>query len=112
MSPIRAESLPAVPAADSDPDALPDESGETVIRGLPSVAEHVAILAGTYHGLPCIGLDSATLRHKLRGLRPTLSRRKGSGAWRLNYTTYETLAGAERSRSWLARVDIERVEQP
>jgi len=100
------------PVADSDPDALPDETGETVLRGLPAVAEHLAALAGGYHGLPCVGLDGATLRHKLRGLRPTLSRRKGTAVWRLNYTTYEVLAGVERERAWLARVDIERAEKP
>jgi hypothetical protein len=94
------------PVADSDPDAPPDAAGETVLRGLTAVAEHVALLAGSYHGLLCLGLESATLRHKLKGLRPTLSRRKGNAVWRLSYTTHE----ATGTRDWLARVDIERTQ--
>lgn len=88
--------------ADSDPNSRPDAAGNDVVNGLPAVAELVATLAQAWHGAPCVGLDSATLRHKLKGLRPTLSRRGGNAVWRLDYRTAIS--------SYLARVDIQREE--
>jgi hypothetical protein len=82
------------PAADSDPDLSPDRPGDTVVAGLPAVALHVQELAEGYHGGACEGLDEATLHHKLKGLRPTLSRRGGNAVWRLyyRYLTHEMFA--------------------
>jgi hypothetical protein len=88
--------------ADSDPNSRPDAAGNDVVNGLPAVAELVATLAQAWHGTPCVGLDSATLRHKLKGLRPTLSRRGGNATWRLDYRTAVS--------AYLARVDIQREE--
>lgn len=95
------------PVADTDPDLSPDAKGTSVLVGLPGVAMEVRELAHAYHETcqhpgPCVGLELVTLLHKLKGLRPTLSRRGGNAVWRLPYT----VAG----REWLARVDIERVE--
>lgn len=89
-------------AADTDPDLGPSESGVEIIAGLPNVAGFVAEIATSYHQTTCVGLDGPTMRHKLKGLRPTLSRRGGNAVWRLPYRAAE--------QEWLARVDIERVE--
>lgn len=96
------------PVADSDPELAPDKLGETVLNGLPAVAEHLAALAFGYHQVECVGLDEATLRHRLKSIRPTLSRRGGDGTWRVPYATYDK--AFDRDRKWLARVDIQREE--
>jgi len=97
---------PSDPAADSDSELPPDVPGHAVLRGLPGVADHVAGLATDWHGSmthgEVKGLDGPTLRHRLKSLRPTLSRRGGNAVWRVPYT----VAGAD----WLARVDIQKVE--
>jgi hypothetical protein len=90
------------PIADSDPDTPPDKSGNTVLTGLPAVAAEVSALAVAYHDAVCDGLEYPTLLHKLKGLRPTLSRRKGNAVWRLHYSV--------KGHEMLARVDIERVD--
>ena len=101
------------PEADSDPERPAGEVGDTVLRGLPAVAEHVQGLAWDFHqpigtvrmvwvapeGLK--GLESSTLLHRLKSLRPTLSRNQGRAVWRVPYT----VAGAE----WRADVDVQRV---
>jgi hypothetical protein len=90
------------PQADSDPDLPPDKPGATLIAGLPGVAEYLATLATGFHeGATVSGLDEATLRHRLKSLRPTLSRRGGDAVWRVKYKAGGT--------DWLARVDVERV---
>lgn len=89
-------------AADSDPDLPVESLGATVLQGLPAVAEHVAALAMGFHGVPCAGLDLGTLQHKIKGLRPTLSRRGGNATWRLNYSTPDG--------EWIARADLAREE--
>jgi len=88
------------PEADTDKEQAPDYPGETVIAGLPGVAEHLRELAIVYHGPVTAGLDAATLLHRLKALRPTLSRRGGDAVWRVPYT----VSGA----GWLARVDVRR----
>lgn len=96
--------------ADSDPDLPPESAGATVVTGLPGVAEHLAALAHGFHSQPISGLDAATLRHSLKSLRPTLSRRGGNGTWRVSYRV-DRSAGIvpADSQKWLARVDVVRV---
>lgn len=94
------------PAADSDPELPPEHPGSAVLRGLPEVASYMAELCQGYHRRPCVGLDSDTLRHKLKALRPTLSRRGGNGVWRVQYQTMDDSG----KREWIARADIERAE--
>ena len=97
---------PDEPEADSDPDFAPDMAGETVLRGLPAVAEHVQHLATAYHEKlegPITGLETEVLLHRLKGLRPTLSRRGGNGVWRVPYQV-------QGAGEWLARVDVQRVD--
>lgn len=89
------------PLADTDPTRDPGAPGDAILHGLPAVAEYVAQLALDYHNAPCEGLELQTLRHSLRGLRPTISRRGGDAVWRLRYSV-----GGE---PWLARVDVLRV---
>jgi hypothetical protein len=87
--------------ADTDPDLPPGNDGAMVRSGLPAVAEWLAEVATDFHGETLGGLDMPTLRHKLKALRPTLSRRGGNAVWRVRYTS---------SRGeWLARVDVVRV---
>ena len=91
------------PVADTDPELPRDAlTGSATITGLPAVAEYVADLASHYHGAPCVGLDGPAMRHKLKGLRPTISRRGGNATWRLHYRSC--------GREWLACVDVVRVE--
>ena len=95
------------PVADSDPDLPPDQSGTIICRGLPAVADYLRDTATAFHtgaddhpGLTITGLDSATLAHRIKGLRPTLSRRGGNAVFRVAYGT--------PGHEWLARIDIER----
>lgn len=73
--------------ADTDPDVPVDGPGALVLHGLPAVCAELADLAAKYHGKPCVGLELSTLRWRLNGLRPTLSRRKhlGNATWRVDY---------------------------
>lgn len=100
------------PEADSDPDLPPDHPGQTVLNGLPAVAEHLAQLASTYHRQSCAGLDHASLMHRLKSLRPTISRRGGDATWRVPYRIFQAGAfeGDKREQEWLARVDVERIK--
>lgn len=96
--------------ADSDPDLSADTLPATTQHGLPGVAAYLTALASAFHGQPCAGLDRATLQHKLKSLRPTLSRRGGDAVWRVPYSVMEHPVGAEveQSAAWLARVDVAR----
>ena len=101
---LYADSGPDEPEADSDPDFAPDMAGETVLRGLPAVAEHVRFLAQEFHSSSeTAGLEIEVLLHRLKGLRPTLSRRGGNGVWRVPYQV-------DGAGEWLARVDVQRVD--
>lgn len=106
------------PEADSDPDAAADAPGTEVVHGLPGVATHLAQLATHFHGSLPAGLEDATLRHRLKSLRPTLSRNGGHGVWRVPYQV-EVGRGVAVLRAngfppeiglqdWLARVDVQR----
>ena len=87
--------------ADSDEGLDGRAPGETVVRGLANVAEHLGALANAFHeGQPVTGLDIETLTHRLKSLRPTLSRHGGDAVWRVPYSA----GGIE----WLARVDVVR----
>lgn len=101
------------PEADSDPDLAPERNGATILAGLPAVADHLAALASGFHKQACAGLDAATLRHKLKSLRPTISRRGGDAVWRVPYRVFQAgdaFHGESREQDWLARVDVERVD--
>ena len=92
---------PNEPEADSDPDLPADQPGESVFQGLPGVAAYLTACGLAHHGEAYAGLDNEVLRHRLKGLRPTLSRNAGHGVWRVPYTT--------PGGPWMARVDIQRV---
>lgn len=89
------------PVGDSDPERPPDAAGSLVVHGLPAVAAELTGLAELYHSETIADLSDAVLRHRLKSLRPTLSRNKGEAVWRVPYATADT-------REWLARVDIQR----
>lgn len=101
---------PQEPMADSDPELPADQPGTMIITGLPEVAVELGLLAGAFHGTPLLrGLSQQELDRKLRGLRPTLSRRKGNAVWRVPYDTDQTWRDhRDHLAGWLARVDIER----
>lgn len=97
------------PAADSDADMPPDRPGAMVLSGLPAVASELVALAEAFHeGKPITGLGQVDMDRRLRGLRPTLSRRKGNATWRVPYITIENYGGQSQRREWLMRVDIIR----
>lgn len=104
---------PDEPEADSDADLAADKPGATIIAGLPSVAEHLAILATTFHAQPCLGLEPDILLHRLKSLRPTISRRGGDAVWRVPYSIASRGQwepnDLRAKQNWLARVDVERV---
>jgi hypothetical protein len=105
---------PNEPQADTDPELPADAVGTTVLRGLPAVADEVISLANIFHNSPkpLMGMNTEELDRRLRGLRPTLSRRGGNAVWRIPYDTFETWGPGEAHKAaWLARVDVERVTQ-
>lgn len=89
------------PEADSDTDTAADYPGDMVLRGLPAVADYLAELAQAFHGGPCAGMDAETMAHRLKSLRPTLSRRGGNARWRVPYSP-------PTNGEWLAVVNIAR----
>lgn len=95
------------PDADTDMELPADKPGTLVLRGLPAVAAELAALCAHFHGQACAGLDAATLRWRLNGLRPTLSRRGGNGVWRVPYD----VAIGKETQPWLARVDLVREQE-
>lgn len=104
---------PDEPMADSDPDLAPSAQGAAVIRGLPAVGSELLILAQSYHGTASLwGLSSDDVARAIRGVRPTLSRRKAQGqegaTMRISYDTLETFNETARKRGWLARIDLVR----
>lgn len=102
---------PAEPMADSDPELTADQPGTQIIAGLPDVAIELGALASAFHGTPMLrGLSQQELERRLKGLRPTISRRKGNATWRVPYDTEESWSvGKDHRAGWLARVDLERV---
>ena len=95
------------PEADSDEPLTPDRPGETVHRGLPAVISWIAELASKYHGAPCAGLDSMSLRRKLKTLRTMMAYRKdGTGTLRADYQVLENGC----IRHMLARCDVQRAD--
>lgn len=99
------------PAADTDDELPADRPGAMVLAGLPAVAAEARMLASSFHGTPALaGLSREETERKLRGLRPTLSRRGGNAVWRLPYDTLETFNDTTQKRGWLMRVDIQREE--
>lgn len=97
------ENDPDTLQADSDPDLSPDLPGTMVIDGLPKVGQALHRIAFLYHsqegGDPALqGLDSESLKQRIKSLRPTLSRRGGSATWRVPYVV--------RAERWIARVDV------
>lgn len=96
----------ADPYADSDEELPADAPGAQTFSGLPAVAAELHRLGLWLHGKAdatvLSGLELDTLLHKLRGLRPTISRRKGNAVWRVSYS----VGGV----AWLARVDVVRVD--
>lgn len=100
---------PDEPEADTDPERGPELPGEQIIRGLPGVASELLALCQAFHGTGSLqGMDRKELHRRLRGLRPTLSRRKGNAVWRVPYDTYESFTDGAKKRGWIARVDIVR----
>lgn len=97
------------PVADSDDELPPDRPGTMLIHGLPNVAVELRALAQGFHGSAAlVGLSREELDRRLRGLRPTISRNKGRGVWRVPYDTLETFNERSLRRGWLMRVDILR----
>lgn len=111
---LYSDARPNEPEADSDPDLAADKPGAEILTGLPAVAEHLRALATAFHGQDPAGLDDATLLHRIKSLRPTLSRRGGDAVWRVPYMVTPAERFGHRGNlamqhKWLARVDIERV---
>lgn len=95
--------------ADSDDELPPGEPGTWIIEGLPGVATEVVAVATAYHKTGQLaGLSPDELRHRLKSLRPTLSRRGGKAVWRLEYDTFDTFSERTHKRGWLMRVDIQK----
>lgn len=89
------------PVVDTDPDLSPDQPGTWTCRGLPAMGALLHDTAEAFHGTPTSGLDTVTLTRRIRGLRPTLSRRGGNAVFRVPYST--------PGHDWQARVDLERI---
>lgn len=100
------------PIADSDDELSPDKPGAMVVSGLPNVALEVRELARAFHvGKAIMGLSGEELERRLKGLRPTLSRKGGVAVWRVPYETVEGQGTTSARKSWLMRVDIIREQE-
>lgn len=87
------------PAADTDAGLPASDPGTWLVNGLPAMAQALAMCAASYHeGAMIAGLDKAELERRIKGLRPTLSRRGGDAVWRVPYTVDDA--------PWQARVDV------
>lgn len=103
---------PDEPKGDSDEGMPADFPGEMIVTGLPNVARMVLDLARQVHGTSAlVGLTMPDLDRRLKGLRPTLSRRGGDAVWRIPYDTFETFNERSVKRGWLVRVDISRTTE-
>ena len=91
------------PAADTDDDLPPGADGRMVKAGLPAVMEWLAELGVEFHKGQCPGLSLPELMHKLRSVRPAVSKNKGFATFAVNYTTM----GGE----WRALVKILKVDR-
>ena len=97
------------PTEDTDQDLPQDQPGSQIISGLPNVARYLEICTVNIHapnGESVTGVEAETLAHRLKSLRPTLSRNQGKATWRVPYVAHH-LHGADNE--WVARVDVERV---
>lgn len=87
------------PMADTSPDLPPDSYGDWQVPGLTAIPDALINIAAGFHApLTITGLDSLALTGRIKGLRPTLSRRGGTATFRAAYEV-----GGD---TWLARVDI------
>ncbi len=103
----------ADPIADSDADLEAGDPGTLETRGLRLVADMAVRMATEFHADgPLSGLDADTLDRKVKGLRPTLSRRGGNAVWRLHYNTQRSIKpGAPGDMAYLLRIDLERIDE-
>jgi hypothetical protein len=98
------------PIYDSDPQAAPDKPGILIIEGLVKVAEHLQKVVEQFHQeyYPKCELREWTsdiLKHRLKSLRPTISRKSGFAVWRVPFT----VTSGEQYQDFIARVDVQRV---
>lgn len=101
-----------MPGADSAPDREQDQDGEDVMIGLPALMTLVAAQSVAYHDAQLIGMGHHDLERKIRGIRPTLSRRGGRATIRIEYDTLASFSEAtDHSPRYLARVDIVKTGQ-
>lgn len=87
--------------ADTDPERAQEAPGTEVVRSLPAVAERLNETLQSFHtGQQLGGVTMPELTHRIKSLRPTLSRRGGNASWRVPY-----MAG---NLPWRAHVDVRR----
>lgn len=104
------------------------DPGQTIIYGLPGVADWVRELTDSAHpGAVLDGLDQGTLTHKVKSLRVALSNSGGRSTWRIRYTATtqppadaapgSNILKAARGRGpasqrYMASVYVQREESP
>jgi hypothetical protein len=72
--------------ADTDPELPPEAPGTIVVASLPGVAEELhSTIMRHYGGHKLEGVTMPELLHRIRSLRPTLSRRGGAATWRVPF---------------------------
>lgn len=102
------------PMADSDSEKDADQPGGEVARGLWKVMLETARAAVTWHqGEVLRGMGNSDLERKIRGIRATLSRRKGQATIRMEYDTLDSFSDAtDHTPRYLARVDVVKTAEP
>jgi len=89
--------------ADTDPNLARELPGTTVVTSLPGVAEKLNDMVMTHYGQHKLdGVDMPTLLHRVRSLRPTLSRKDGVATWRVPFKMDDM--------PWRVDVDVRREE--
>ena len=103
---------PDEPSHDSDSELPPDAPGAEIFYGLRAVAASMVSYAATIHGTSYLpGLMPDDVERTLRGIRPTLSRRKGSAVIRVGYDTEATFTTLPKhAPAFRVRVDVQQVK--
>lgn len=101
------------PIADSAGDLEQDQDGIDFAAGLPALMLQISAAAVAFHDSQLPGMGHQDLERKIRGIRPTLSRKGGRGVVRIEYDTKATFSEAsDHSPRYLARVDIVKAARP
>lgn len=101
--------------ADTDPEIVQSDEGTVDLMGFPAIATYILQATAQQHeGEGALwGLNYENVKQHLHNIRSTLSRRKGSATFRLQYDSARTWTDHDdHVPQYLVRVDMVRVLSP